>query len=94
MDIISTPSDSNTGDCAGTQTLSDLPLGETAVVREIRLEGKLRGYVMRFGLVEETVVTAVRRVPLGNLRVYRIGQSEISLRPETARQIVVTQTKQ
>lgn len=70
--------------------LADLPVGETGTVESIQLEGKLRSYVMRFGLVEGAQVLVVRRVPLGSLRVYRVGQSEVALRPETAKQILVT----
>lgn len=76
------------------QSLSDIPVGEGGVIEQVLLEGKERGYVMRFGLVEGVLVSVVRRVPLGNLRVYRIGQSEIALRPETAKLILVTQKPQ
>ena len=75
------------------QGLSDLDLGEVGTVQTIRLQGKLRNYIMRFGLVEGVRVLVVRRVPLGQLRVYRIGQSEIALRPETAQQIMVTRNQ-
>jgi Fe2+ transport system protein FeoA len=70
--------------------LADLPLGESGTVQAIRLQGKLRQYIMRFGLVEGIRIEVVRRVPFGDLRVYRIGQSEIALRPETSQQIMVT----
>jgi Fe2+ transport system protein FeoA len=73
-------------------SLSDLSVGETATVRDIHLEGKLRSYVTRFGFVEGAVVSVIRQVPLGSLRVYRIGQAEIALRPETAEQIRVTRS--
>jgi Fe2+ transport system protein FeoA len=73
-------------------SLSDLSVGETGTVQEIHLEGKLRSYVTRFGFVEGTAVSVIRQVPLGSLRVYRIGQAEIALRPETAEQIRVTRT--
>ena len=43
----------------------------------------------RFGFVDGVMVSVTRRVPLGNLSVYRIGQAEIALRPETAREIMV-----
>lgn len=71
-------------------SLSDLSIGETGTVQGIHLEGKLRSYVTRFGFVEGAVVSVIRQVPLGSLRVYRIGQAEIALRPETAEQIRVT----
>jgi len=69
--------------------LSDLAVGEGAVIRELNLQEKLRNYVTRFGFVEGAVVFVVRRVPLGNLTVYRVGQAEITLRPETANDILV-----
>jgi Fe2+ transport system protein FeoA len=73
--------------------LSDLSIGETGTVHEIHLDGKLRSYVTRFGFVEGAVVSVIRQVPLGSLRVYRIGQAEIALRPETAEKILVTRTQ-
>lgn len=79
-------------DATSGSSLSDLSIGETGTVQEIHLEGKLRSYVTRFGFVEGAVVSVIRQVPLGSLRVYRIGQAEIALRPETAEQIRVTRT--
>lgn len=80
------------GDVTPGSLLSDLSVGETGTIQEIHLEGKLRSYVTRFGFVEGAVVSVIRQVPLGSLRVYRIGQAEIALRPETAEQIRVTRT--
>jgi len=94
MAFTPTTPEPNCADAHETQTLSDFPVGETVIVQDIRLEGKLRSYVMRFGLVEGARISVVRRVPLGALRVYRIGQSEIALRPETAKQIVATRNPQ
>lgn len=71
------------------QRLSDLCIGESAMVYAINLEGKMQHYVTRFGFVDGVMVSVTRRVPLGNLSVYRIGQAEIALRPETAREIMV-----
>jgi len=71
------------------QRLSDLRIGEAGVVERIDLEGKLRDYVTRFGFINGVVTKVIRRVPLGNLRVYRVGQSDIALRAETAREIMV-----
>jgi len=69
--------------------LSDLAVGECAVIQELRLQEKLRNYVTRFGFIDGAVVIVVRRVPLGNLTVYRVGQAEVTLRPETANDILV-----
>lgn len=74
--------------------LCDLALGETGTVHAIRLQGKLRNYVMRFGVVEGVRIQVVCRIPFGKLRVYRIGQSEIALRLETAQQVMVQRNQQ
>jgi len=69
--------------------LSELELGESGRVDSVNLEGKLRDYVSRFGFVDGALVSVVHRVPLGNLSVYRIGHTDIALRPETACEILV-----
>ena len=69
--------------------LSDLSVGERGVIQELNLPEKLRNYVTRFGFIDGAVVSVVRRVPLGNLSVYRVGQAEVTLRPETADDILV-----
>lgn len=70
--------------------LSKIPVGETVVIRDLQLEGKLRDYVMRFGFVRGASISVLRKVPLSGIRVYQVGQSQIALRPETADAIIVT----
>jgi len=70
-------------------SLSRLPLGETGTICGVTLEGTLRSFVARFGFVDGAIVSAIRRVPLGGLRVYRVGQAEIALRPEMAEKVLV-----
>ncbi len=70
--------------------LSDLGVGDSGVIQELILPEKLRNYVTRFGFVDRAAVSVIRRVPLGNLSVYRVGQAEVALRPETAASILVT----
>jgi Fe2+ transport system protein FeoA len=69
--------------------LSDLAVGECGVIQELNLQEKLHNYVTRFGFIDGAIVSVVRRVPLGNLSVYRVGQAEVALRPETAEDILV-----
>lgn len=69
--------------------LSKIPVGETVVILNLQLEGKLRNYVMRFGFVPGASIAVVRKVPLSGMRVYQVGQSQIALRPETADAIIV-----
>ncbi len=73
--------------------LSSIPVGEAGIISDLSLEGTIRNYVMRYGLVPGAVVLVVRNVPLGGLRIYRVGQSEIALRPETAEHILVKWTQ-
>jgi Fe2+ transport system protein FeoA len=70
--------------------LSKIPVGETVVILNLQLEGKLRDYVMRFGFVPGASISVLRKVPLSGIRVYQVGQSQIALRPETADAIIVT----
>ncbi len=69
--------------------LSRIPIGETVVILDLQLQGKLRDYVMRFGFVPGASIAVLRKVPLSRMRVYQVGQSQIALRPETADAIVV-----
>jgi Fe2+ transport system protein FeoA len=80
----------NNGESSKQLGLSKIPVGETVVILYLQLEGKLREYVMRFGFVPGATISVLRQVPLGRMKVYRVGQSQIALRPETADAIIVT----
>jgi len=69
--------------------LSQLVPGETGTIQIVTLDDSLRRFAARFGFVDGATVSVVRRVPLGGLRVYRIGQAEIALRPEMAEKVLV-----
>lgn len=73
--------------------LSEIPLGETAAILDLQLEGKPRDYVMRFGFVPGATISVLRKVPMSRIRVYQVGQSQIALRPETAEAIIVTRNQ-
>lgn len=83
-------SEPNCGESSKQLGLSKIPVGETAVILSLLLEGKLRDYVMRFGFVPGASISVLRKVPLSGIRVYQVGQSQIALRPETADAIIVT----
>jgi len=46
--------------------------------------------LMRFGFIPDAEVTLRRRAPLGDPNVYSVDGSEVALRAETARHILVS----
>jgi ferrous iron transport protein A len=64
--------------------LSDLELGETAVIEEVALPEVERQLLMRFGFFDGAEVRCSRRAPLGDPIVYSVDASEVALRTETA----------
>jgi ferrous iron transport protein A len=70
-------------------TLSDLKVGETAVLITLDLPESVQNHLMHMGFVPDAEVTALRRAPAGDPTVYRIDGLEIALRHETAEAIRV-----
>ncbi|HXJ87656.1 MAG TPA: FeoA family protein [Candidatus Binatia bacterium] len=64
--------------------LSDLELGETAVIENVALPEAERQLLMRFGFFDGAEVRCSRRAPLGDPVVYSVDGSEVALRTETA----------
>jgi len=64
--------------------LSDLALGETAVIEDVALPEAERQLLMRFGFFDGAEVRCSRRAPLGDPIVYSLDGSEVALRTETA----------
>ena len=71
------------------RALTDLQIGETAVLVELNLPDSVQNYLMHMGFVPDAVVTALRRAPAGDPTVYGIDGMEIALRRETAEAIRV-----
>jgi Fe2+ transport system protein FeoA len=71
------------------RALTDLQIGETAVLVELKLPDSVQNYLMHMGFVPDAVVTALRRAPAGDPTVYGIDGMEIALRRETAETIRV-----
>lgn len=69
--------------------LSKLPLGATAIVRHLKVEGLSRRRLLDLGLVPCSLVKAVRQSPVGEPRAYEIRGTLIALRQEEAAQILV-----
>ncbi|HEY3706531.1 MAG TPA: FeoA family protein [Terracidiphilus sp.] len=69
--------------------LSELNVGETAVVVALDLPDTVQNHLMHMGFVPDAMVTALRRAPAGDPTVYAIDGMEIALRHETADSIHV-----
>jgi Fe2+ transport system protein FeoA len=67
--------------------LSELNVGETAVVVALSLPDAVQNHLMHMGFVPDASVTALRRAPAGDPTVYAIDGMEIALRRETANSI-------
>src|SRR5271169_6343533 len=71
--------------------LSELGIGQDAVVSKLDLPEEVQHHLMHMGFVPEARVTALRRAPAGDPTVYAIDGLEIALRRDTAGAIRVRQ---
>jgi Fe2+ transport system protein FeoA len=69
--------------------LTDLEVGEAGTIEQISLPPAEEQFLMRIGFVPGADVRFSRRAPLGDPSVYAVDGTEIALRAETARHIVV-----
>lgn len=67
--------------------LSELNVGETAMVVALDLPDSVQNHLMHMGFVPDAMVTALRRAPAGDPTVYSIDGMQIALRRETAEAI-------
>ena len=69
--------------------LVDLEPGQTAIVDRISLPPADAHFLMRLGFFPGAQVQFCRRAPLGDPSVYSVDGTQIALRAETARHILV-----
>ncbi|MGA2206428.1 MAG: FeoA family protein [Terracidiphilus sp.] len=69
--------------------LSNLTVGESAIVLALDLPESVQNHLMHMGFVPDAQVTALRRAPAGDPTVYLVDGLEIALRHETAEGIRV-----
>jgi ferrous iron transport protein A len=74
-------------------TLLDLRRGDAAIIDRIDLPGDDARRLMELGFLPGTRVTAGFSAPGGDPRVFQVDGSEIALRRETARRMLVTVDK-
>ncbi len=70
--------------------LSRMPVGEVAVVHELRSTGSIRRRLLDIGLVEGTRVECLQKSPAGDPIAYLIRGAVIALRQEDAAAILVS----
>lgn len=69
--------------------LSELPVGKSAVVDSLKIEGTMRRRLMDIGLVPGTRVKTLRVSPTGDPRAYRIRGAVIALRSDEGKKVLV-----
>ena len=69
--------------------LSQLKVGESAVVVALDLRESVQNHLMHMGFVPDALVRVLRRAPAGDPTVYAVDGMEIALRHETAESIRV-----
>lgn len=69
--------------------LSELKVGQSAVVSKLNLPPAVQHHLMHMGIMPEATVLAVRRAPAGDPTVYAVDGIEVALRRETAASIVM-----
>ena len=73
----------------GVLRLADLAENESALLDRIDLPDDLAHRLMEIGFVPGNAVSAARCAPGGDPRVFRVDGSEIALRRETAKHIIL-----
>lgn len=71
------------------EVLSDLKVGERAIVAALELAPSLAEHLMNLGLVPGFEVTVARSCPGGDPRVYRVDGAEIAMRRDLSSHIRV-----
>ncbi len=74
---------------AALRTLADLVENEEGLLERIDLPGDLAHRLMELGFLPGHAVSAARSAPGGDPRVFRVDGSEIALRQETARHMIL-----
>ena len=71
-------------------TLSDIDVGERAVVRRLEIAGSMRRRLLDIGLCEGTLVQCVGKSPMGDPKAYLIRGAVIAIRSYDGRGVIVS----
>lgn len=70
-------------------TLDKLEIGKSAVITKVGGEGALRARLLDMGLIPRTVISTVRRAPMGDPIELRVRGYELTIRLEDAAKIEI-----
>ena len=70
--------------------LSQLPVGQTGIVQEVRDQGFLSQRLLEMGIIRGTLIEVIRFAPMGDPIDIRIRGYHLSLRREEADGIIVS----
>jgi ferrous iron transport protein A len=70
-------------------SLNRLPVGSFGLVKKLMVEGNIRRRMLDLGLINNTIVEALRESPAGDPIAYEIRGAVIALRSEEASKIFV-----
>ena len=73
----------------GNLTLIDLKRGESAILESIDLDEHEARRLMELGFLPGQSITAAHSAPGGDPRVFQVDGSEVALRRETARHLIL-----
>ena len=74
---------------APASALSDLKVGESAILAELELSPPVAEHLMNLGFVPGLEVKVLRSGPGGDPRIYRVDGTEVAMRRELSRHIHV-----
>ena len=72
-------------------TLHQLPIGQSAIITKVGVEGELRYRFLDMGLIPKTKVTVTKVAPMGDPIEIRLRGYTLTLRVEDAKNIEITQ---
>jgi ferrous iron transport protein A len=70
-------------------TVADLRSGEEGILDRIDLSEDIARRLMELGFLPGNTITPARNAPGGGARVFRVDGSEVALRHDTARKLVL-----
>jgi ferrous iron transport protein A len=70
-------------------TVAELRRGEAGVLDRLDVDDDIAGRLMELGFIPGAVIIAAASAPGGDPRIFRVDGSEVALRTETARRILL-----
>ena len=81
------------GSATAATNLSELKVGEQGILERLDLPDEIAKRLMELGFVPGHLIEPARSAPGGEPRVYRVDGSEIAIRRETAKHLILRTKK-